>query len=146
MLKQRSWKKGIILIASCLEQLEPYIQLNATLLKKIMPTWPGPVTWVLPAREGIPPLLQRELHRKGNTIAVRVTAHPIASAICNKVNHALVSTSANVSDHLPARTPFQVRNIFHDEVDYIVHGATGDTQKPTEIRDARTGRTIRSGH
>jgi L-threonylcarbamoyladenylate synthase len=144
-LKQRPWEKGVILIASCIEQLEPYAQLNAALLKRITPTWPGPVTWILPAREDIPPLLHKESQGEANTIAVRVTAHPIAAAICDEVGHALVSTSTHVSNHLPARTPFQVRNIFHNEIDYIVHGATGNIKKPTEIRDAKTNRIIRSG-
>lgn len=139
ILKRRPSGKGMILIASCLEQLEPYIQLTTNLLKKIKPTWPGPVTWIVPALPNIPPYLAR----KDNTIAVRVTKHPVAAALCTVMGHALVSTSANISGHLPARTPLQVRNIFHNEIDTIIHGATGNKKNPTEIRDAKTGKIIR---
>lgn len=142
LLKQRPGEKGLILIASCIEQLEPYIEpLDTNVLKKVNATWPGPVTWILPARENISPYLARE----NNTIAARVTAHPIAAALCTVANQALVSTSANTSGHPPAHTPLQVRNIFKNSVDYIVHGATGGTGKPTEIRDSRSGKIIRPG-
>lgn len=141
ILKQRTWNKGLILIASNLEQLTPYIQpLSPALLKKINPTWPGSVTWIVPALPDIPPYLAR----KDNTIAVRVTGHPIAAALCNALDHALISTSANISKHPPARMPFQVRRIFHNEIDKIIHGATGGKNNPSEIRDAKTGNIIRS--
>lgn len=139
--KQREWSKGLILIASKLEQLSPYIQpLNSTLLKRIMPTWPGPVTWIVPALPDIPPYLARE----DNTIAVRVTGHPVAAALCTALDQALISTSANISNHPAARTPFKVRNIFHNGIDYILHGSTGGKSNPSEIRDAETGKIIRS--
>ena len=143
LLKQRPEKKGLILIASRLEQLEPYIKpLDRSTLQKIEVTWPGPVTWILPARKNIPPYLSRE----DKTIAVRVTAHPVAAALCEIANQALVSTSANTSGHPPACTPLQVRNIFKGNVNYIIHGATGGTGKPTEIRDASSGKILRSGN
>ena len=143
LLKQRPAKKGLILIASSIEQLEPYIKpLDTPTLKKIKATWPGSVTWILPAYENIPPYLSRE----DKTIAVRVTAHPVAAALCTVTNQALVSTSANTSGHHPARTPLQVRNIFRNNIDYIVHGATGSTGTPTEIRDSKSGKILRSGN
>ena len=143
LLKQRPGNKGLILIASSIEQLEPYIKsLDRSTLQKIEATWPGPVTWILPACKNIPPYLSRE----DNTIAVRVTAHPVAAALCAIADQALVSTSANISGHPPARTALQVRNIFKDKVDYIIHGATGGTGRPTEIRDASSGKILRSGN
>ncbi len=142
LLKQRSGNKGLILIASSIDQLEPYLEpLNTSTLKKVNATWPGPVTWILPAKPFTPPYLARE----DQTIAARVTAHPVASALCKAANQALVSTSANTSGYRPAHTPLQVRNIFQNNVDYIVHGATGGAGKPTEIRDSRSGKIIRLG-
>lgn len=142
LLKQRPENKGLILIASSIEQLEPYLKpLNRSTLQKIEATWPGPVTWILPARKHLPPYLSRE----DNTIAVRVTAHPAAAALCTVAHQALVSTSANISGHPSARTPLQVRNIFKDHVDYIIHGDTGGGRRPTEIRDSRSGEVLRVG-
>jgi L-threonylcarbamoyladenylate synthase len=79
------------------------------------------------------------------TIAVRVTAHPAARALCEASRMALVSTSANHSGRSPARSSTQVRALFGDSVDYILPGAVGDLRKPTEIREALSGKVLRAG-
>ena len=43
-------------------------------------TWPGPVTWVLEARAGAP----RWITGGRSTVAVRVTAHPVARELCQR--------------------------------------------------------------
>lgn len=141
-IKQRPLEKGLILIAADFKQLKPFIaRLDKKLKRKIKKSWPGPVTWLLPAHPDIP-LWLCGAH---STIAVRVTAHPVASALCRAFGSALVSTSANVSLQPPARTPLKVRQIFSERIDMIVHGATGTLKRPTEIRDGNTGKIIRPG-
>jgi len=52
-LKQRLWEKGLILIAADYEQLIPYINDSALSEQQraaIFASWPGPVTWAIPAR------------------------------------------------------------------------------------------------
>lgn len=141
-IKQRPWQKGMILIASNQSQLTPYLQpLDASTAQQLSDTWPGPVTWLLPARDDVPWWL-RGTHR---TLAVRVTAHPLASALCEAFGGPIVSTSANLAGHEPARRALTVRRELGEQVDYILHGALGDSHRPTEIRDAQTGRIIRAG-
>ncbi len=140
-LKRRPIEMGVILIAARFEQLESFIAfLDEATLAKLQTTWPGPVTWVVPAKKETPTWL-RGAH---DTIAVRVTAHPIAAALCEAAQSALVSTSANRTGEPPARNADEVRGIFGDEIDYILLGEVGGLEKPTEIRDARTGEVIRS--
>lgn len=139
-LKQRPVEMGVILIASRIEQLEPYIApLDEATRARLNATWPGPVTWVVPAKEETPVWL-RGAH---TTIAVRVTAHSVAAALCEAAQSALVSTSANRTGEPPVRDAETVSRIFGDEIDYILSGAVGGLEKPTEIRDARTGEVIR---
>ncbi|MGM0593160.1 MAG: L-threonylcarbamoyladenylate synthase [Pseudomonadota bacterium] len=141
-LKQRPWQKGMILIASRQSQLTPFLQpIGATLQQKLDATWPGPVTWLLPARPEVPYWL-RGAHQ---TLAVRVTAHPLAAALCDAFGGPIVSTSANLAGHEPARSPLTVQRELGEQVDYILHGELGDSDKPTEIRDAATGHIIRAG-
>ena len=57
LLKQRSWKKGLILIAGDYEQLIPYIDDNklTNLQKEMMlSTGSKSITWVVPARKNTP--------------------------------------------------------------------------------------------
>lgn len=141
-LKRRPVSKGLILIAASVEQLRPYLgPLPPAMSRRIRATWPGPVTWVVPARPETP----RWLRGAHASIAVRVTAHPLAAALCAAAGRALVSTSANVASRAPARTALRVRLAFGDDIDYVLHGPTGGHGRPTEIRNATSGAILRSG-
>lgn len=141
-LKRRSPRKGLILIAADFAQLAPYLQpLTPTDRARIDATWPGPYTWLIPARPEVP----RWLRGQYATLAVRVTAHPLAAALCRTCGHPLVSTSANFSGRSPARTALAVRRQLGKNIDALLSGPTGGAAKPTEIRDLRTGRRVRSG-
>jgi L-threonylcarbamoyladenylate synthase len=140
-LKGRIAAKGLILVAADLAQVEPYlIPLPKDLKAKVEASWPGPVTWLLPARPEVPDWLRGE----HDTLAVRVSAHPVVAGLCRMFDGPLVSTSANRSGHHPARSPLAVRRIFGDDLDYILHGPLGGLDRPTEIRDGATGRLVRS--
>ena len=67
--------------------------------------WPGPHTWVLDARADAP----RWITGGRSSVAVRVTAHPVARELCLAVGEALVSTSANVSRRPPHRRLLRLR-------------------------------------
>jgi len=141
-LKSRPMDKGLILIAADFSRLRPYLDetaLDERILRKLRRTWPGPVTWLLPAAPEVP----RWLRGRHETIALRVTAHPLAAELCRAWGGALVSTSANPAGRPPARTALGVRRYFGDGVDCVLTGATGGAAAPTEIRDARTGRVLR---
>jgi len=140
-LKRRPLEMGLILIATDFEQLLPYIaDPTSAQLQRIGTSWPGPVTWLLPTRATTPAWLTGA----HDTLAVRITAHPIAAALCHACGGALVSTSANRHGQRPAHTALQVRQRFPQQLGVIVHGATIPSARPTEIRDASDGRIIRT--
>lgn len=139
-IKQRDPLKGLILIAAAFEQLVPYLaELDDNTRARVMPTWPGPATWVLPARDDVSPLLRGAHH----TLAVRVTAHPLAAALCRAFGGALISTSANRSNAPAARAAQQVRAEMSADLDAILEGEVGNLVNPTEIRDGITGAVMR---
>lgn len=141
-LKQRPISAGLILIAAEFSQVEPFLQpLSAILRRKVSATWPGPVTWLLPARSEVPGWL-RGRHA---SLAVRVTAHAGTAALCREFGGALVSTSANPRGQAAARSTLQVRRYFSDRLDYLLPGRVGGRRRPSEIRDARTGEILRNG-
>ena len=138
-VKQRPWEKGLILIASDFNQLQEFIQpLAAGTLQQLQQSWPGPVTWLLPVREEVSPLLTGE----HDTIAVRVTAHPLTRRLCDAFGGAIVSTSANTTGLRPAKNVHQVHWQL-PELDYVLPGALGGASQPSQIRDARTGAILR---
>lgn len=142
-LKQRSWKKGLILIAANYQQLLPYIDdsgLSPQQKALIFASWPGPITWVMPKQSSTPNWLTGVF----DSLAVRVTAHPLVQELCLAFNKPIVSTSANLIGYVPCRTEQEVRTQFGNELP-ILSGTVGGREKPSEIRDALTGELFRQG-
>lgn len=138
-LKQRPVEKGMILLASSYQQIEDYIEVDNLIKERITQTWPGPFTWIIPAKPWVP----KNLTGHRNTLAVRVTNHPIAAKICEYFGGAIVSTSANPTGLKPPRTLLQLRKYFARQKLFIIPGKTGPLSQPTTIQDAITGRKIR---
>jgi L-threonylcarbamoyladenylate synthase len=140
-IKRRSWRKGLILIGGSLAQLERYVELPPEPQRsEVLGSWPGPYTWVLDARPDTP----RWITGGRASVAVRVTAHPLARELCLAVGEALVSTSANVSRRPPHRRLLTLRRDLGSRLDYVLAGALGGQAQPTVIRDGRSGRVLRT--
>ncbi|MEE9342570.1 MAG: L-threonylcarbamoyladenylate synthase [Gammaproteobacteria bacterium] len=140
-LKNRPLSKGLILIASDLKQVQPFLQpINNTLNRQLNKTWPGHVTWLLPTRPECPYWLT------GNhpTLAVRLSAHPVCQALCNAWGGAIVSTSANASTRPPIRHRARLQREFSKPVDFIVPGDLGTNARPSIIYDSRNYKIIRA--
>lgn len=141
-IKRRPIEVGLILIAADFSQVEAFLEpLSAPLRRKTFATWPGPVTWLLPARPDVPIWLRG----RHDSLAVRITAHAGCAALCRTFGGPLVSTSANPHGRDPARTALQVHRYFGASIDYLLPGPPGTRLRPSEIRDARTGRILRIG-
>lgn len=139
-IKQRPVEKGLIVVAANQEQLAPLLDaLSPAEFSQLAATWPGPNTWLLPNRGVFPAWITGDSDR----VAVRVSAHPAVRALCEAFGGALVSTSANLAGHPPARTALAVRLRLGPLIDGIVPGELGGAARPTAIRDLATGRVVR---
>lgn len=140
-LKRRNPEQGVILIASELRQLEPLLlPVTPAARKRLVRTGSEPVTWILPCPEAVPHWL-RGTH---TTLAVRITTHPMARALCDYWDGPLVSSSANRHGEHPATTALAVRMIFANSLDYILHGVCG-SGRPSALRDGVSGVLLRKG-
>lgn len=139
-IKHRAIDKGFILIASNWEQIQPLVMyLTPDLLTRVFATWPGPVTWLFPASKQVPSWIRGNHH----SVAVRVTAHPIAKALCEQFGGPIISTSCNKSGDPAARDIRTIQLTLKDTVDCVIDGPLGGRLRPSEIRDALTGEVIR---
>jgi len=142
-LKQRAMDQGLILVASHFGQLEPLLlPLEPAVRERVARPGKTPTTWVLPCQTDIPVWLRG----RHTSLAVRVTTHPLAAALCDAWSGPLVSTSANIHGRRTASTPLAVRLAFGNRLDYILHGATSSGNRPSEIRDGITGAILRPGN
>ena len=139
-LKQRPQRKGLILIASSYCQVARYLQpLTPEQQQRLKDAGAQAITYLMPAKPSCP----RWLRGAHDTLAVRLTAHPIARQLCSSTNSALVSTSANRSGQRPARTYAQCRRLFGSNV-WVLPGRVGKYRKPSTITAWADGKIIRS--
>lgn len=138
-LKARPRHKGLIVIAASLEQVRPLIRpLSAAEQAELARYWPGPYTLLLPASHRVPSLLRG----RHNKIAVRVTAHGEAAALCRALGTALVSTSANRAGQKALKSARACRHAFGHAV-LTLPGRIGTRRQPSTIVDFETGRVLR---
>ena len=141
-LKQRGIEQGLILVASHFRQVASLLTaMPPAARKRVMHTGRQPVTWVLPCLPEIPYWV-RGCH---DSIAVRITTHPVAAGLCDRWGGPLVSTSANIHGRRPATGPLSVHKAFHDQLDYVLHDPAIAANRPSEIRDGISGAILRPG-
>lgn len=141
-IKQRSVSKGLILLASELSQLQPYLKknLNHQEINQLEFISEQPTTWLVEASEDCPNWLRGQFP----TIAVRLTSHPFVQRLCHTINAPLVSTSANRSGCPTIRNAVQARRQFGSELDFIVEGFSPGGKKASRIKSLASDQIIRT--
>ena len=138
-LKQRPVDKGLIVLIAEWDHLAPLIRcIPQSYLDKVRASWPGPVTWVFPKSPHVPSWVSGAQ----DTIAIRMSAHPIAHELSR--NGPIISTSANVSEQAPARTLDELHAQFPQGIDALLLGELGDQKRPSAIYDVCSSKCLRS--
>jgi len=118
-IKERPRNMALPLLLADISQLEEVaitIPKSARLLAQKF--WPGPLTLVLLKSDSVSDIVSGS----GKTIAVRVPAHPIPTALARGVGTAIVGTSANLSGQPSTLTAEEARNQLGDRIDLIIEG------------------------
>jgi len=140
-LKQRSVHKGLILVASQWSQFEPLVAaLTGPQIEQLQASWPGPNTWLIPDPQNWVPSWIKGQH---SSVALRVSAHPLVAALCDRYNGPIVSTSANLAGGEPATSRLHIDSLFGDQLDYVVNGELGQNKQPSQVKDLVSGQVIR---
>ncbi len=80
--------------------------------------WPGPLTLVLPRRDGLSDLVTAG----GSTVGVRVPAHPIALALVRATQLPIAAPSANRSQRLSPTTAEHVMKQLSGRIELVLDG------------------------
>lgn len=101
--------------------------------------WPGPLTLVLPARDGIPAAL---IGADGG-VGVRVSSHPIARALAAGLQRPLTATSANLAGEPPAVEPQAARRALGGKIKVFVEdGRLAGGAPSTVVAVNRSGMSV----
>jgi L-threonylcarbamoyladenylate synthase len=136
-IKNRPIEKGLILVASDFSQVEKYLKPLIQAQQEF--TKPSGTTYIFPALTSAPKWLTGDF----DSLAIRISKHPLVRELCINLDSPLVSTSANLSGLEPAKSTEQVVKQLGSVIDAILEGNTGDSQKPSVIRDSISGEILR---
>lgn len=95
-IKSRDEGKSLLIVVPSIEMAQQYLVWNDTVEELAKKYWPGPLTIVGHYKldsglaQGVP-------LSKNNTVAVRVTTHPIVKFLSESLGKPIVATSANIS-------------------------------------------------
>lgn len=140
-IKGRDAHKGFILIASAQSQLTEFLApVSSDQQQTLDEHWPGPVTFVIPASSKVKNTLVAGYR---DTLAVRVSRHPVVVALCDLYDGAIVSTSANRSGEPALRSSSEVRSSMGADLDYVIDAPVGELDSPTKIFELVSGKQLR---
>jgi L-threonylcarbamoyladenylate synthase len=121
-VKGRNFKNPISLIICRADDIHPLVQNIPESAKKLMAAfWPGALTIIFLAANNVSPLLTAG----SGKIGLRVSSHPIAQGIVQKLKRPLTATSANLSGAPECTRASEVAEQIGDKIDAIVD--LGDT-------------------
>ncbi len=146
-IKRRPIQKGMILIAGGIDEFADILSaLPVDQVHKLDVAWQnqgstGAITFLVPDILDQVPYWIKGSH---NSVALRVSQHPLVTSLCRAFGGPLVSTSANRSGKPPARSRVLVEKYFGGQLEFTVPGALGGATNPSKIIDFYTGKTIRA--
>jgi L-threonylcarbamoyladenylate synthase len=129
-IKERPRQMALPLLLADLSQLEKIaisIPASARLLAENF--WPGPLTLVLLKSDAVPDIVTAG----SETVAVRIAAHPIPTALARGVGTAIVGTSANLSGQPSALSAEEARAQLGDRVELIIEGSCPGGKESTIV-------------
>ncbi|MBL4581462.1 MAG: Sua5/YciO/YrdC/YwlC family protein [Gammaproteobacteria bacterium] len=140
-LKGRPVHKGLIVIAGSIDHFGPLVsRLSSAHRDTLNASWPGHITWLVPDPDQLIPQWIKGSHQ---SVAMRVSAHPVVQELCSAFAGPLVSTSANEAGEEEIRSRLILEDKFADKIACIVDGELGQAAKPSEMRDLLSGEIIR---
>ena len=118
-VKRRPCDRALPLLLADISQISevayPVSQVAWLLARTFLP---GALTMVLPKSKSVPDIVTGG----GNTVAVRVPAHPVPVALARGLGTPIVGTSANISGKPSPLTAGEVSGQFGDRIELIIDG------------------------
>lgn len=136
-LKGRDASKPLSFIASGMDMVRELVSMPPpSFLLLAGELWPGPLTLVLPAADGLPD----RLLGPGRTIALRVPPLAWLRSLVGELGGPLTATSANRSGQRELEDAGEVRALFEGRIDLLIDGGPAPGGRPSTIVDLAGGR------
>ena len=143
-IKKRPPDRAVTVILGSESMLDQVVSSVPPVARRLMDVfWPGPLTLVLPAREGLPELLLAG----GSTIGVRVPGDFLCRALASKLGRPITATSANISGEPDLFHPEDLERVLGQQVDLLIDAGPARSRVPSTVVlvTEAGGRVLREG-
>jgi tRNA threonylcarbamoyl adenosine modification protein (Sua5/YciO/YrdC/YwlC family) len=125
----------LTLICNDLSELGRYAQVDNSNFRILKAHTPGAYTFILRGTREVP---KRLLHKRNDTIGLRVPDHPVVKALLEALGEPLLSSTLLLQgEDVPLSEPWEIRERLEHQVDLVIDGgACGLT--PTTVIDLTT--------
>jgi L-threonylcarbamoyladenylate synthase len=138
-IKSRPDRRPLLVVVPTVEMAREYLVWDDLLEDLSAKYWPGPLTIVGKAKGG----LAQGVISPDNTVAVRVSAHPVVKYLSENLGRPLVATSANISGAGDLYSAKEIEKIFEQNKiapDAIIDAGDLSQTKPTTIISVGDGK------
>jgi len=143
-LKSRDYGLPISILIADLKMLrEVASEVSDRALPLMRKFWPGALTILFPASDKIP----KGLVTNTGKVGIRISSHPVASALVGVFGHPITTTSANLSGFPPSLSVKHVQKYFGDKLPCIIDGGECEPSRGSTVVDLAEDsmRIIREG-
>ena len=118
-LKKRPANLPVLILIPSIESLTKYVTYIPPVARKLTREfWPGGLTLIFEASEHVSPLLTANTGK----IGIRLSNHPVATALAQAIQAPVTGTSANISGAPPCHHAEEVLSYFGENIDLIIDG------------------------
>lgn len=140
-IKARDENKSLLIVVPSIEMAKYYLVWNDVIEELAIAYWPGPLTIV--GNYKLDSGLAQGVVSKNNTVAVRVTTHPIVKFLSESLGKPIVATSGNISGAGDIYNAKDAEAMFAgkpNQPDIILDFGQLPINLPTTILDASEGK------
>lgn len=143
-IKRRDWGLPVAILVSDMQMLETIVEHIPDPARNLIKNfWPGALTMLFPAG----PNVSKTLTTNTGKIGVRISSHPIATALVMGLGRPVTTTSANLSGFPPSLNIRHVQKYFRSKIDCIIDGGECEPSRGSTVVDVsdETMAIIRDG-
>ncbi len=131
-VKKRDPGRPVLILIPSQASLERYVRRIPSVAARLVDAfWPGGLTLVFEAGEGISPLLTGGSGR----IGIRFSSHPVATALAQALDAPVTGTSANLSGAPPCRSAEAVIRSLGNGVSLVIDGGLTPGEAASTVLD-----------
>ena len=140
-IKKRPENKPLLLVFPSINMVQEYIEWSDMLAQIAQQYWPGALTVVasVKASAGV----AAQVRSQDNTVAVRVSSHPLVVALTTAFGKPLVSTSANLAGE---PNPYDISTVVQSfaqqifQPDILIDGGALPVRAPSTVLTLENGK------